>query len=271
MIGPMAQGLSGSRVLVVGASAGIGRAVALRAAREGAEIAVVARRKEALEILAQEAGGGAIIVADLSVSADCARIAEEASASLGKIDVVLFVAATARLRTLKDMTAAEWAVTLNTNLVGVNLTIASLLPHLSEGALVLVASSESAGRPFYALGAYAASKSALEDTMRAWRIERPEVRFTTIVVGTTVPTEFASNFDPQEMIAAFPIWAAQGNAPADYMQADEVADVTVGFIETLLPNKTVGVESLSLRSPAPLTGNADTMIETAAVMSPAPT
>jgi NAD(P)-dependent dehydrogenase (short-subunit alcohol dehydrogenase family) len=126
--------------------------------------------------------------------------------------------------------------------------------------LVVVASSESAGRPFYALGGYAASKSAVEDTMRAWRIEHPEVRFTTLVVGTTVGTDFASNFDPDEMISAFPIWAAQGNAPADYMQADEVADVAIGVFESLLPNRTVGLEIFSLRSPAPLTGSADTMI-----------
>jgi NAD(P)-dependent dehydrogenase (short-subunit alcohol dehydrogenase family) len=255
--------LSGKGVLVVGASAGIGRAVAVRAARDGAKVAVVARRKEALEVLTEEIGGGTIIVADLSVSSDCNRIAEEARASLGQIDIVLFTAATARLRTLKDMTAEEWAVTLNTNLVGVNLTIAALLPHLSDRALVVVASSESAGRPFYALGSYAASKSAVEDTMRAWRVEHPEVRFTTLVVGTTIPTEFSSNFDPDEMVSAFPIWAAQGNAPADYMQADEVADVAVGVFEALLPNKTVGLEVMSLRSPAPLTGNADTMLATA--------
>ena len=254
------MGLSGKGVLVVGASAGIGRAVALRAARHGARIAVVARRQEALETLTQEVGGGTVIVADLSVSTDCARIAEEAGASLGKIDIVLFTAATARLRTLKNKTAEEWALTLNTNLVGVNLTIAALLPYLSGGALVVVASSESAGRPFYALGGYAASKSAVEDTMRAWRIEQPEVRFITLVVGTTIGTDFASNFDPDEMISAFPIWAAQGNAPADYMLADEVADVAIGVFESLLPNRTVGLETFSLRSPAPLTGRADTMI-----------
>ena len=271
MMAHMARGLSGKRVLVVGASAGIGRAVASKAAREGAKITVVARRREALENLAREAGGGTIIVADLSVPEDCARIADEAGTALGKIDVAVFFAATARLRTLKNMTATEWALTLNTNVVGVNLTIAGLLPHLSDGALIIVASSEAAGQPFYALGAYAASKSALEDTMRAWRIEQPDVRFITLVVGTTVPTEFASNFDPPEMVAAFPIWAAQGNAPAEYMQADEVADVTVGLIKSLLPNQTVGLEVLSLRSPAPLTGNADTMVETAATMSPTTT
>ncbi len=266
----MAQGLSGKRVLVVGASAGIGRAVALRAARDGARIAVVARRTDALESLTKAARGGTIITADLSSPTDCARIAEEAGAALGQIDVVLFAAATARLRTLQNMTAEEWAVTLHTNLVGVNLTIAGLLPSLSERALVTVMSSESAGRPFYALGAYAASKSAVEDTMKAWRIEHPEIRFITFVVGTTVPTDFASNFDPQEMVSAFPIWAAQGNAPAEYMQVEEVADVTVSFFASLLPNRTVGLEIFSLRSPAPLTGSTDTMTATAGVTGHVP-
>jgi len=259
----MTQGLSGKGVLVVGASAGIGRAVALRAARDGARIAVVARRRDALESLTKEAGAGTIITADLSVAADCDRIAREAGAALGQIDVVLFAASTARLRTLQNMTAEEWAVILHTNLVGVNLTIAGLLPRLTEKALVTVMSSESAGRPFYALGAYAASKSAVEDTMKAWRVEHPRIRFVTFVVGSTVPTDFASNFEPEEMVSAFPVWATQGNAPAEYMQVEEVADVTVGFLASLLPNKTVGLEVFSLRSPSPLTGSADTMTATA--------
>jgi NAD(P)-dependent dehydrogenase (short-subunit alcohol dehydrogenase family) len=259
----MSQGLSGKGVLVVGASAGIGRAVALRAAGDGARIAVVARRQDALESLTKQAGGGTIITADLSLPADCDRIAEEAGAALSQIDVVLFAASTARLRTLQKMTAEEWAVTLHTNLVGVNLTIAGLLPHLTDKALVTVMSSESAGRPFYALGAYAASKSAVEDTMKAWRVEQPGIRFITFVVGATVPTDFASNFDPEEMVSAFPVWATQGNAPAEYMQVEEVADVTVNCLASLLPNKTVGLEVFSLRSPAPLTASTDTMTSTA--------
>jgi hypothetical protein len=49
------------------------------------------------------------------------------------------------------------------------------------------------------------------------------------------------------------------------MQVEEVADVTVNFFAALLPNKTVGLEIFSLRSPAPLTGSTDTMTATAAV------
>jgi NAD(P)-dependent dehydrogenase (short-subunit alcohol dehydrogenase family) len=251
--------LRGKRVLVVGASAGIGQAIALRAAREGADVVVVARRKAALAKLIAEAGTGTAIVADLSKPEDCTRIAGEAAAALGAIDVVLFAAATATLSTLRELTPEQWAATLGTNLVGVNLTISALVPHLAPAAIVSVMSSESAGRPFYALGAYAASKSAVEDTLRAWRVEHPAARFMTLVVGTTVPTDFASNFDPKEMVAAFPMWAAQGNAPSEYMRCDEVAEVTVGLFASLLPNASVGVETVVLRSPAPLTGGTDAL------------
>ena len=251
--------LVGKRELVVGASAGIGRAIALRAARAGAQVAVAARRRDALDALVAEVGGGTAITADISVPGDCTRLVEEAVASLGTIDVVVFAAATARLRTLRSLTADEWATTLNTNLVGVNLTISALVPHLAPHAIVGVLSSESAGRPYYALGAYAASKSAVEDTLRAWRVEHPTARFTTLVVGSTVPTDFGSNFDPDEMVAAFPVWAAQGNAPAEFMQCDEVADVAVGLFEVLLPNPSVGMETIVLRSPSPLTGSTDSM------------
>ena len=255
----MTGGLAGKRLVVVGASAGIGRAVAVRAAREGAELALVARRREPLDQLAQEIGGATVITADLSVPDDCARIGEEAARALGAVDVVLFTAAIAHLRTLRELTAEEWGQTLATNLVGTSLAISGLLPHLSDRGLVTVTSSESAGRPFYALGSYAASKAAVEDMMRAWRTEHPDARFVTLVVGTTVPTEFANNFDADEMVAAFPIWAAQGNAPAEYMQVDEVADVIVGVFGALLPNRSVGMETLFLRSPAPVIGGTDTM------------
>jgi NAD(P)-dependent dehydrogenase (short-subunit alcohol dehydrogenase family) len=222
-------------------------------------MAIVARRRVLLEEVAAKARIASIIAADLSVPEDTGHIAEEAGVALGTIDVVIFAAATARLLPLAKMTSDEWARTLSTNLVGVNLTIAKLLPHLSPGALVAVLSSESAGHPFYGLGAYAASKSALEDTMRAWRIEWPSVRFVTIVVGTTAPTEFASNFSPDELAGAFPIWAAQGNTPSELMRRNEVADVVVDLVATLLPHRSVGMETVVLRSPAPLSGAGDTL------------
>jgi hypothetical protein len=100
--------------------------------------------------------------------------------------------------------------------------------------------------------------------MRAWRVEHPDARFVTLVVGTTVPTEFANNFEPDEMAAAFPIWAAQGNAPAEYMQVDEVADVVVGvFGARCSPNRSVGMETVFLRLAGAGHGDTGTMTATA--------
>src|SRR5690606_38722452 len=108
-----------------------------------------------------------------------------------------------------------------------------------------------AGRPYYGRGAYAASKSALEDAMRAWRVEQPAVRFVTVVVGITFPAEFLNGFEQQEMDAAFPVWAAQGNASTELMSRNEVAEVLADTFGVLLPNRTVGMETVVLRSPAP--------------------
>ena len=121
-------------------------------------------------------------------------------------------------------------------------------------------SSESAGRPFYALGSYAASKSAVEDTMRAWRIEHPDARFVTLVVGTTVPTEFASNFDPDEMVGRVPDLGGAGQ------RAGRVHGGRRGrrrhrrrCSARCCPTAASGMETLFLRSPAPLSGSTDTM------------
>lgn len=109
------------------------------------------------------------------------------------------------------------------------------------------------------MGAYAASKSALEDSMRAWRVEHPDIRFITLVIGTTVGTDFATNFQPEAIQEAFPVWAAQGNAPSEHMQPDEVAGVTVDMLGSLLGQRSVGIESMVLRCPAPLAGTAEAL------------
>ncbi len=248
----MIDGLAGKKVLIVGASSGIGRAVAIEAAQNGADIAVVARRADKLETLVAEAEGGTIIVADISKPTDCTRIAEEAAAALGTIDMVVIAAGMARLRKLERLDAEDWASILNTNLVGVNMAISALLPHVAESGIVAAMSSESAGRPFYGLGAYAASKSALEDTMRAWRVERPDRRFVTLVIGSTVGTDFPADFENEAMQEAFPFWAAQGNANSAYMEPDGVALVTMSALGSLLSAPGVGIESIVLRSPAPM-------------------
>ena len=99
----MDLGLSGRRALVTGGSAGIGRAIALQLAREGCDVAIVARTADRLEAAAAElaAGTGRTVVAvpgDTGVDEDVARIAREAAERLGgPIEVLVNCAATPSL------------------------------------------------------------------------------------------------------------------------------------------------------------------------------
>jgi len=71
----MSGTLSGKRVVVIGASAGIGRALAVRAVQEGAQVLMAARRGAELEKAADEAGGGHPVTVDVRAPEDCARLA----------------------------------------------------------------------------------------------------------------------------------------------------------------------------------------------------
>ncbi len=139
--------LDGRRVVVVGASAGIGRAFAARAIAEGARVLAAARREERLAELVAEAGGGAIVAADVSETDGCERIADAARAELGEIDLVVHGAAMSPLKRFRDTTADDWRAVLGTNLVGVHQVIKALLPLLAPTGIIGVLSSETIGQP----------------------------------------------------------------------------------------------------------------------------
>jgi 3-oxoacyl-[acyl-carrier protein] reductase len=111
--------LAGKTALVTGASAGIGRGIALALAREGVRLAVVARRGELLETLAREiAGAGSerpiLVVEDLMAEGSPERIAETALAGLGAVDILINNAGGSRPFKM-DASETQWeeALTLN--------------------------------------------------------------------------------------------------------------------------------------------------------------
>src|SRR5690606_23247713 len=87
---------------------------------------------------------------------------------------------------LEAFTADTWRTVFDTNVIGASLVTAAALPHLvaSSGTAAYLSSvSASQTPPWRGLGAYATSKAALEKLVDAWRVEHPEVGFTTVVVG----------------------------------------------------------------------------------------
>ena len=188
-----------------------------------------------------------VVTGDVRAETDCSRIVSEASAALGGIDLLVYCAGSSPLRPLADTTADDWATVIETHVLGVHHIVQRALPHMPRHGVVAVLSSETVGRPRYGLGAYGASKAALDQLLLAFRVEHPLVRFTTVTVGATFPTEFGDGFDPEVLDRALSEWARHGLLTEEMMDPDEVAAVLAGVFGAALDNPTVGTEHLVLR------------------------
>jgi NADP-dependent 3-hydroxy acid dehydrogenase YdfG len=134
----MARKLDGAVALVTGASSGIGEATARRLAAEGANVALVARRRERLEKLAASLateGSRAIAVeADLTDPGQARGAVERAVAELGRLDVLVNNAGMMLIGPVADAPEEEWDRMLAVNVRAVLSTTRAAIPHLIRAA-----------------------------------------------------------------------------------------------------------------------------------------
>jgi NAD(P)-dependent dehydrogenase (short-subunit alcohol dehydrogenase family) len=241
--------LAGRRVLVVGASAGIGRGIALAAAKAGARIAIVGRRLAQLEDVLSEVPDGVAIRADVSDEDESRQAVETAVARLGGLDAVLFPVGVSLLRMLAGSDRETWMTALATNVVAPALMTSAALPSVPPGGVFLYVSSENVARPAHGLGAYGASKAALEHSIRTWRIEHPDHRFMRLTVGATTPTDISKNFSIETISECLPLWQTSGLVPAQFMHTDDVGRATVELLALALAHPNIGVTDVEFTPP----------------------
>jgi NAD(P)-dependent dehydrogenase (short-subunit alcohol dehydrogenase family) len=237
--------LTGVRALVVGASSGIGRALATAALAQGAGVAVSARRGERLTALCREAGGGVPLAGDVRCADDCRRVVDGAAEALGGLDLVVYAAGAGTLAPISRIDPEAWRRDLDVNVVGANAVCAAALPHLDARGVVAFLSSNSTSAPRFGLASYAAAKAALDASVLAWRAEHPERRFLRIVLGPTMPTGFGDGFDPETLTTALRRWPAQGLSPAA-METDDVGRHLAGALALVLAHPDVDTCELRL-------------------------
>lgn len=157
--------LEGDVALITGAGRGIGRAIALCFAREGARTVLTGRDMDRLERVAQEirAAGGDVATLSLDVTRDddAARVAEEVVGTWGRIDVLVNNAGVITYDTpVWAATMEQWDEVMNTNLRGMHLVCRAVIPHMMqrERGVIINIGSSSGRRPDSEYGAYATSK-----------------------------------------------------------------------------------------------------------------
>lgn len=203
--------MEGKRILVVGASSGVGAATARMADHQGARVAVSARRAETLTDMASASSAMVAVPGDVRDESSARAIVDEACLALGGLDAVVYAVGVSPLVPMAEATADHWRDVLASNLIGAAIVSAAAAPHLlaSDGRLLLL-SSKSVRQPFPDLALYATSKIALDGLIRCLPGEFPGLRVTRVVVGNTEGTDFTASWDGDAFSAALVRWEAAG-------------------------------------------------------------
>jgi NAD(P)-dependent dehydrogenase (short-subunit alcohol dehydrogenase family) len=183
--------------LVTGAGRGIGRAIALALAREGARVTAGARSASDLDSLVAEmetvGGRGVAFAGDLRSPSACAGAVAAAVERFGGLQVLVNNAGVGAFGNVAETTDEEWDTVLGTNLTAVFRLTRAALPHLAHrGGHVLMVSSLAGKNPIAGMAAYCASKAAVDQFAACLMLEvrQKGVKVTTIAPGS-VDTLFA--------------------------------------------------------------------------------
>lgn len=239
------QDLDGVRTLVIGASSGIGEAVALAASARGARVCVAARRTDRLDRLAQRIGGCAYEV-DVSDPSQIDQVVPAVASELGKIDAIVFTSAVAPFARIEETDFTTWMHAFAVNAVGATHVLRAAVPYFSADPVALVTSSREAGRPHIGVAAYNASKAALDEVWRAWGVEHPSMHVIRATIGPTRGTEILRGADQELFAELNRTWTQQGEAPDPKSEVTDVANALVSLIASARRTPSVRTEAVYL-------------------------
>lgn len=241
--------LAGRVALVTGASSGVGAATAQLLAREGADVALLARRVDGLNVVAarvEEEGGRALVrPADVGDRDALGSAVERAAAELGRIDIVVVAAAAGAFGRFEEIPPEDFERCVQVTLIGAVDTIRAVFPHLerSRGRLVVVGSgADSIGLPL--LSPYVAAKHGLDGFLKTLRAEmraaRSAVRVSVVRPGA-IDSPFWRNLTHPEQLTppALP--------PGVTYTAESVARAVVGCVIDPRHSVTVGGQIVALQ------------------------
>ncbi|MVA22852.1 SDR family oxidoreductase [Agrobacterium vitis] len=205
--------LAGKKAVITGADSGIGRAVALAYAREGADVLIsyLSEHEDAEETkrLVEEAGRKAVLVAgDLQKADHCRLIIDKAVAELGGIDILVNNAAHQKtFEQIEDISDEEWELTFRVNIHAMFYLTKAAVKHMKPGAAIINTASINADTPSPTLLAYATTKGAIQNFTAglAQLLAEKGIRANTVAPGpiwtplipSTMPPERVSSFGEQ--------------------------------------------------------------------------
>jgi NAD(P)-dependent dehydrogenase (short-subunit alcohol dehydrogenase family) len=205
--------LAGKKAIITGGDSGIGRAVALAFAREGADVAIVYLSEDddaaESERLVKEAGRKCLLIrTDISKSANCRDAIDKVVGAFGGIDVLVNNAAhQMSFPSIEDISDEEWELTFATNISSMFYLVKAALRHMKPGGSIINTASINADNPSPQLLAYATTKGAIQNFTGglAQILAEKGIRANAVAPGpvwtplipSTMPDEAVKNFGKQ--------------------------------------------------------------------------
>ena len=205
--------LTGRRAIITGGDSGIGRAVAIAFAREGADLAIAYLSEDAdaqeTKRLVEEAGRRALLIrGDLQSADHCRSIVESTVRELGGLDILVNNAAhQATFSSIEEIPDEEWELTFKVNVHAMFYLTKAAVPHMKRGSSIINTTSINLDAPSPRLLAYATTKGAIQNFTAglAQLLAERGIRANAVAPGpiwtplipSTMPPEAVANFGKQ--------------------------------------------------------------------------
>jgi NAD(P)-dependent dehydrogenase (short-subunit alcohol dehydrogenase family) len=188
--------------VITGGNSGMGYGTAKLLKELGANVIITGRRKDALDQAAKELGISAFL-SDQGKLEDIDSLVNHVTAEFGKVDILFINAGISGTSSIELETAENFDKMMNVNLRGVYFTLSKFIPHLNDGASVVILSSVLASTVSSGLSVYSASKAAVSSIVKTAALELAprKIRVNAISPGA-IDTELFSKMGMDEQTLA---------------------------------------------------------------------
>ncbi|MGD8106216.1 SDR family oxidoreductase [Pantoea sp. FN0302] len=204
--------LTGRKALITGGDSGIGRAVAIAYAREGADVAInylpeeESDAKEVIDLI-QAAGRKAVAIpGDITDEAFCQKLVNDAATQLGGLDILVNNAGRQQyVESITDLTTESFDKTFKTNVYAMFWITKAAMAHLKPGSAIVNTSSVQAGKPSAILLDYAQTKAAIIAFTKALakQVAEKGIRVNAVAPGPYWTPLQSSGGQPMEKVMKF--------------------------------------------------------------------